>query len=131
MRIVKSFLVSNTGELATTRVKKKSGEPLFIAGDKGHFMYLLEAGEVDIRHEGRTLETVKFGGIIGEMAVVDDGSRRSADAIVLHDATLIPINQRKFRELVQRNPDFALAVMAIMARRIREMNERLITRQDG
>ena len=77
-------------------------------------MYLLETGKVDIRHEGRTLEAVEAGGIVGEMSLVDDDARRSADAIVRQDATLIPINQQKFRELVQRNPDFALAVMTVL-----------------
>jgi len=75
-RIVESFLVSNTGGLATTKVTKKSGEPVFNAGDKGHFMYPLETGKVDIRHEGRTLETVESGGIVGEMSLVDDDARR-------------------------------------------------------
>ncbi len=128
-RIVEGFLASNTGGLATMKVTKKSGEPVFNAGDKGHFMYLLEAGKVDIRYEERTLETVEVGGIVGEMSLVDDDARRSADAIVRQDATLIPVNQRKFRELVQRNPDFALAVLTVLARRLREMNERITVSQ--
>ena len=94
-------------------------------------MDLLETGKVDIRHEGRTLEAVEAGGIVGEMSLVDDDARRSADAIVRQDATLIPINQQKFRELVQRNPDFALAVMTVLARRLREMNERITASQGG
>jgi len=71
-RIVESFLVSNTGGLVTTKVMKKSGEPVFNADDKGHFMYLLETGKGDIRHEGRTLETVESGGIVGQMPFVGD-----------------------------------------------------------
>jgi hypothetical protein len=71
-RIVESFLVSNTGGLATTKVMKKSGEPVFNAGDKKHFIYLLETGKGDIRHEGRTLETVESGGIVGQMPFVGD-----------------------------------------------------------
>ena len=130
-QIVESFLVSNTGGLATTKVTKKSGEPVFNAGYKGHFMYLLEKGKVDIRHEGRTLEAVEAGGIVGEMSLVDDDASRSADAIVRQDATLIPINQQKFRELVQKNADFALAVITVLARRLREMNERITASQGG
>ena len=38
-------------------------------------MYLLETGKVDIRYEGRTLETVESGGIVCEMSLVDDDAR--------------------------------------------------------
>ena len=38
-------------------------------------MYLLETGKVDIRYEGRTLETVESEGIVCEMSLVDDDAR--------------------------------------------------------
>ena len=95
-------------------------------------MYLLEKCNGDIRHEGRTLETVEAGGIVEEMSLVDDDiARRSADGIVRQDATLRPINQQKFRELVQKNADFALAVITVLARRLRKMNECITTPQGG
>lgn len=123
-RIVEGFLASNAGGLATARVNKQDGESVFTIGDKGHYMYLVEAGRIEIIYEGQTLEMVEAGGIVGEMALVDDDGRRSADAVARQYSTLIPINQRRFRDLVQRNPDFALAVMTVLTRRLREMNER-------
>ena len=88
-------------------------------------MYLVEDGTIEIVHNSTVLETVETGGIVGEMALVEEDGRRSANAVVRRNATLIPINQRRFRDLVQRNPDFALEVMKVLARRVREMNERL------
>jgi CRP/FNR family cyclic AMP-dependent transcriptional regulator len=123
--IVDGFLVSNIGGFGVIKVMKKIDKSLFNIGDKRYFMCLLEAGEINIRHEGRTLETVNSEGITGEMALVGDDPRRSSDPIILQDATLIPINQQKYLELVKLNPGFALLVMTAMARMIREMNERI------
>jgi hypothetical protein len=62
MWIVDGFLVSNIGGLGATKVMKKIGKSLFNIGGKSHFMCLLEAGEINIPHEGRTLETVNSEG---------------------------------------------------------------------
>jgi len=43
----------------------------------------------------------------------------------MEDSELQPINQNRFRGLVRENPDFALDVMKVFARRLKEMNERL------
>ena len=88
-------------------------------------MYHVEDGMIEIVHNSTVLETAETGGIVGEMALVEEDGRRSANAVVRRNAILIPINQRRFRDLVQRNPDFALEVMKVLARRVREMNERL------
>lgn len=122
-QIVEGFL-SAAGGLGAQKVTKQPGEPVFSAGDKGHFMFIVEQGQIEISSDGETLETVSAGGIVGEMALVDDEGTRSADAIAASYSTLVPINRRRFRELVQRDPDFALEVMKVQARRLREMNER-------
>ena len=125
-QIVEGFLRAEAGNLEASKITKKAGDIVFNEGDKGHFMFLVEAGRIDIMHNGTTLESVEAGGVVGEMALVDPAAgRRSAAAQASTDAILVPINQRRFRELVQRNPDFALEVMKVLARRIREMNERM------
>lgn len=125
-QIVEGFLRAEAGRPDGSKISKKSGEVVFNEGDKGHFMFLVESGRIDITHNGATLETVEAGGVVGEMALVDAAtSRRSAAAHAISDSVLVPINQRRFRELVQRNPDFALEMMKVLVRRIREMNERM------
>ena len=88
-------------------------------------MYHVEDGMIEIVHNSTVLEMAETGGIVGEMALVEEDGRRSANAVVRRNATLIPIIQRRFRGLVQRNPDFALEVLKFLARRVREMNERI------
>lgn len=50
---------------------------------------------------------------------------RIATATVQTDARLVPIDRRRFEFLVQQNPYFALQLMAVMAERLRRMNEKL------
>lgn len=86
-------------------------------------MYVVRRGQVAIRLGNLTVETVGEGGLLGEMALIDD-STRSASAVVIEDCELVPIDERRFLFLVRETPLFALAVMRTMVRRLRAMNER-------
>jgi CRP/FNR family transcriptional regulator, cyclic AMP receptor protein len=108
---------------ASAEVKSvNAGDVIFSEGEPATDMYVVKSGAVDIRRGNRTLETVEAGGIFGEMALVD-GARRSADAIALDDAEVVPVREKEFLFLVSQSPYFALSVMAVMARRLRAMNK--------
>jgi CRP-like cAMP-binding protein len=64
-------------------------------------------------------ETVRAGGIVGEMAIVNKGARRSASVIAGTRAELLKIDTPTFLSLVASKPDFALEVMRVMAHRLR------------
>jgi CRP-like cAMP-binding protein len=49
-------------------------------------------------------------GFFGEMALIDQGSRR-ATAVAKTDCTIIPISERHYLLMVQETPLFALTVM--------------------
>jgi len=108
---------------ASDAERRAAGTVVFEAGEPGTKMYVVRKGTVDIRVEGKTVETVGAGGVIGEMAMVAK-EPRSATAIVMTDAELVPIDQHRFVFLVQQTPYFALQVMQTMATRLRAMNER-------
>jgi len=74
-----------------------------------------------VKH-GQLIERIGPGGIIGEMALVDQ-SPRSADAIAQQETALAVINRLRFEHLVANHPTFALQVMAVMADRLRRLNE--------
>ena len=69
-------------------------------------------------------ETLRAGGIVGEMAIVEEGGRRNASVIAGTRAELLEIDVPKFLSLVAHTPDFSLAVMRVMAHRLRIMNQR-------
>ncbi|MEO8586551.1 MAG: cyclic nucleotide-binding domain-containing protein [Acidobacteriota bacterium] len=102
-----------------------AGFRIFEEGSEGgDRMYGVKEGEVEIFVHGDVVETVRPGGIFGEMSLIDS-SRRSATAIARTDCVLVPINTKRFHFLVQQTPMFALQVMKIMADRLRRMDARI------
>ncbi len=96
---------------------------IFRTGEKAKNMYLLTKGKVEIRKDGKVLEVIEPGGIFGEMAIIES-EPRSADAVCIKHSKLIKINEKRFYELTQEVPFFALEVMKIMAHRIRKNDVR-------
>jgi CRP-like cAMP-binding protein len=99
------------------------GDVIFNEGDAGDYMFIVQEGLVDIILNGKVVETVGEGGILGEMALVDQESR-SAGAVAKTDCRVVPVSQKQFTFMVQETPYFALQVMHIMAERLRRQHER-------
>lgn len=100
------------------------GEFLFREGDAAHELYIVRKGVLRIVSGSTVYETVRSGGIVGEMGIVEQGARRSASVIAGTRAELVKIDTAKFLALVANTPDFSLEVMRVMARRLRVMNRR-------
>ena len=100
------------------------GERIFSAEEDARAMYVVLSGEVEISVYGEVLDRVGAGGVFGEMALVD-GNPRNATATATAATELIAIDRELFIRLVRGAPEFALAIMSQMAKRIRQMNESL------
>ncbi|MCA9943695.1 MAG: cyclic nucleotide-binding domain-containing protein [Anaerolineales bacterium] len=98
-----------------------AGETIFAQGEMPTLMYVVQDGEVDILLNGQVVETAAPGGILGEMALVDD-SPRSATAVAKTDCRLVPLDEKSFLDHIHRTPFFALQVMRILTDRLRNMN---------
>ena len=108
----------------------KAKMSLFRAGDEGDAMYLIERGKVRISvqaTDGRemTLTELGRGDFFGEMALLDDGQRRSADAIVAEDARLAVLSREHFLSFVRSSPNVALEMLTALANRLRHTDELL------
>jgi CRP/FNR family transcriptional regulator, cyclic AMP receptor protein len=125
-KIVRGFDVDKVEQLcgAPEIVVLRAGEFLFREGDDGDALYIVKSGTVRIISRSVVYETVRTGGVVGEMALVDKGMPRSASVIAATSAELVVIDPLKFLALVASAPDFALTIMGVMARRIRVMNSR-------
>ncbi len=97
------------------------GDFLFHEGDKGHKMYVLLEGEMEILLGDLVFETARPGALIGEMALIDE-SPRTANAVAKTACRLAQIDRRRFHFLVQQTPHFATHVMKTLADRLRHMN---------
>jgi CRP-like cAMP-binding protein len=97
------------------------GHVIFSQGERGGVMYVVVEGEAQILLGGKAVETVRSGGIVGEMALIDAGPR-SATAIAKTRCVLVAIDEARFRDLVGRRPEFALEVMRVLVHRLRRMD---------
>jgi CRP-like cAMP-binding protein len=101
-----------------------AGQTVIAAGTKGDTMYIVLAGEVEIRAGDAALAVSGPGSIFGEMALIDD-EPRSATVIARTDCRLLEVDRRRFEFMVSETPYFALAVMRVMAVRLRKANARI------
>lgn len=107
------------------RVEFARGEVIFREHDPADYMYVILSGEVEISLRGEPLGAELEGGVIGEMAMIND-SQRSATATTLSKVTAARIGREQFRSIISRNPDFALHLMQVLANRLR-VADQLIT----
>lgn len=104
------------------------GEVIVEEGQHGECMYLILSGEVEVSVQGRSIDTIYPGSIFGEMALVDDRPR-SATVTAKTDARVVPVDHRRFAQLVKQSPEFALQVMGTMSVRLRRLLEEEVQRQ--
>ena len=100
-----------------------AGATVVKAGEPGETMYIVTEGEVDILDGSTILETAGAGSIVGELALIDDGPR-SATVVAKTDCRLVSLDRKRFQYMVQETPFFALAVMKVLADRLRKNNVR-------
>jgi CRP/FNR family transcriptional regulator, cyclic AMP receptor protein len=100
-----------------------AGQHVLEAGDSGDTMFVIIEGEVEIKIGTHTAEIAGPGSIVGELALIDD-EPRSAAAVAKTDCRLVPVDRRRFIYMVQETPNFALAVMKVLADRLRATNAR-------
>ena len=97
----------------------KAGDVIFKQGDDAHELFIVQSGKVGIFQGDRVLETLSDHGVFGEMALINSAPR-SATAVAITDAKLIPVSEDRFLSLISNAPQFVLNVMRLLTRRVRE-----------
>jgi CRP/FNR family transcriptional regulator, cyclic AMP receptor protein len=103
-------------------IELKAGDILFKKGDPAKHMYVVISGSLRVGEGNAVLEEVAPGGIVGEMAIIEDVPR-SATVTAAADCTLARVDERRFLFLIQETPGFALNVMRLLSHRLRRMNQ--------
>jgi CRP-like cAMP-binding protein len=93
-------------------------EIVFEQGTPGDHLFVILEGEVDITLNGRILDTHGPGEVFGEMALIDK-QPRSATAVARTACRLALVDEKRFAQLVQGHPYFALDLMRVLADRLR------------
>lgn len=103
----------------------KPRQVLFQAGDPPERVYLLLKGRVKIYQVAENgkeiiLDVVGKGGVVGDMAIVED-NERTACAAAIEDTVAVSISWEDFSHLLQQSPKLGFAMMELMARRLAGM----------
>lgn len=103
-----------------------TGEDVVRQGDAGDGLYVCEAGEVAVLHEGSggvtELTRLGSGGLFGEMSAVT-GEPRAATVRTTKPSELLMLDKASFHAVLGRNPSLADA----MSRRLVEKQRQLDT----
>lgn len=108
----------------TAKIRIPAGKALFLEGDEGNQMYVLETGSAEVYVQNRLVETLGHGSIVGELGLVSPGPH-SASVIAKTDCEFVAVDEKRFQFLVQQTPYFAIQVMRLMAERLRATNRLL------
>lgn len=104
------------------------GTVLFREGDPGDFMYVIQAGEVEIRRSisdvERVLAVLPAGEFFGEMALINSRPR-SATAVVRRPSRLLVIEPRTFEAMIRGKTEIAVRMIRTLAGRLERANQQI------
>ncbi len=100
-----------------------AGVTLFREGDPGDALYVILRGELAVSRGGAAVATLRDGECFGELALLDRGLR-TATVTANTACELSRIGDEDFRELLERYPSIALAMLSILARRVTSLLEK-------
>lgn len=101
----------------------EEGEILFKEGDPAGGMYIVRTGTLRIRSGSVVYEDAIAGGLVGEMALVENSMPRSAMVYALSRCELVKIDEPRFFALIAETPSFARTIMRVLSRRLRHMDK--------
>ena len=102
----------------------EAGRVLVEQGRAGHECYVIVTGEATVERDANTIATLGPGDTIGELAVLDGGPR-TATVTAVTDLDLLVLGQREFAALVSEVPSLSHKILVNLARRVRELDERV------
>jgi len=102
------------------------GKTFFAEGDKssglfskGDRMFLLLEGDIGLMSKGQFVGNIRPGEIFGEMALLAKAPR-AATAMAKVACKAISMGEKEFNAALQKTPEFALMMMAVMVNRLRQ-----------
>lgn len=101
-----------------------SGGTVYAKGDPADFAYIVRRGQIEIRNGDHVIETVRPGEIFGVTALFEDEARANW-AFAVGDSEIIPISRGLFEALIRDDPEFALTIVELVARRLHDAHSRL------
>jgi len=112
---------------ATRRRRFGRREVLFHEGDPGDTVHLIDRGRVAVRMttplgDVATLNVRGTGEVVGELALLDPTSRRTASVVALEPTETLALHRDAFTEMRQRHPSVDRFLVAILATEVQRLS---------
>lgn len=92
----------------------------------GNSFYVIVDGRADVMRDDQKLAELGPGDFLGEMALLED-LPRSATVVTTVPCRLLEMHRRDFSTVLDDAPHLARKMLAIMAHRLRDADEKLVT----
>jgi predicted nucleotide-binding protein len=100
-----------------------SGKVITRQGDCDNDLYMIVSGSVGVTVNKREISTRSSGTHIGEMALLDTTSRRSASIVVKENTVLLKIAEPAVSRIASDHPEFWRRLAVELAARLRERSK--------
>jgi CRP-like cAMP-binding protein len=108
---------------ASDEVTVEKGRVLVQEGTSGHEAFVIVEGTATVERKGLTVASLGPGNHFGELALLDGGPR-TATVIATSDLRVLVLGQREFSGVLDSVPGLAHKLLAALATRIRELDEK-------
>lgn len=107
-----------------------AGDVLFRQGDEGAGLVIVRDGllQVEVADAGgrvTVLALITPGETVGELSLID-GAPRNADVVAALPTRILTLSRKAFLPALDSEPALARALLAVLARRVRQTSERLV-----
>jgi CRP-like cAMP-binding protein len=101
-----------------------TGDTVVVEGEGGVGFFVVAEGTARVEARGRRVGAITSGGSFGEVALLDDVGRRTATVIAESPLRVYGLTAWQFTPLLEQHPTIAVKVARMLARRLREAEER-------
>ena len=109
-------------------IELSANQLIFEEGEPGASAYIVKSGAVAVfllrANKKKLLAKISAGGIVGEMALIDNGNRL-ASAAAIQDTVVMVITKNVFEDKLNNCDPFIRAILKIFMEQIRSQHESL------
>ncbi len=106
----------------------KPGDVIFSEGEDGHYLFIIQEGNIEISKDmdghRHVLSRLTRGEFFGEMAIVTR-VKRTATATALDEVQLLAFDRTDFQGMIEKNSRIALNVIDKLCRRLQHANTQI------
>jgi CRP/FNR family transcriptional regulator, cyclic AMP receptor protein len=98
-------------------VEVDAGTELTTQGEHAYELFIIEAGDVEVRKDGEVIGTLGAGDAFGEIGLLATGTR-TASVVATSPVRLIAMFSREYKQLESRVPQLTKSLRETMAERV-------------